>query len=163
MSKRWQTQWRVTCVKEHPFHTSVTFGTKTEIKKVRKRSRKFHDKKPIIQRRILSEWAIPTQPKNLKGDRDGGTFDYELDGARLNAQMSRVYGAMKDGRWYSLDDISAVTGDNLQSISARIRDFRKEKFGSHIVNRERSEESAGLWFYQLIWNDTIPVPEEEVE
>lgn len=160
MNKRWHTQWRVTCSKEHSHHTSLTFDRKADIKRVRRHTHKRHGKKPIIQRRILSEWATPTQPKNLKGNRDGGTFDPELDTARLNAQMKRVYGVMKDEGWYSLSDISDITGDNYQSISARIRDFRKEKFGSHIVNRKRSKRSAGLWFYQLIWNDAIPDPEE---
>lgn len=94
---------------------------------------------------------------SLEQVRDGVTFDHDRDYARLNAQHIRVYMVMKDERWRSLHDISLLTGDPEASISARLRDFRKFRFGSHTVERRHVER--GLWEYRLIWNRDVPRPE----
>ena len=75
------------------------------------------------------------------------TWDEERDGDRIAAQRTRVWRVMLDRRWHTLGDISMTTGDPEASISARLRDFRKSKFGSHTVNRRFV--SRGLWEYQL--------------
>ncbi len=82
--------------------------------------------------------------------RDGATFQQARDGARLNAQHSRVWEAMADGVYRSLAQISAITGDPEASISARLRDFRKSRFGSHGIERRHVEN--GLWQYRLVIN-----------
>lgn len=79
---------------------------------------------------------------------DGETYVEERDQARLAAQIHRVFQCMKDGRWRSLQDISTITADPLQSISARLRDLRKERFGAHRV--ERRYKDAGLFEYRLV-------------
>lgn len=79
--------------------------------------------------------------------RDGATYDDERDGARLNAQHARVWAVMKDGAWRPLAAIAAACGDPEASVSARLRDFRKERFGSHDV--ERRYVVDGLWEYRL--------------
>jgi hypothetical protein len=82
---------------------------------------------------------------------DGVTFKPELDAKRLGAEMERVFNCVKDGSWRTLSEIRVVTGDPEASISARLRDFRKERFGSHIVNRRRrGDPKRGLFEYQLI-------------
>jgi hypothetical protein len=55
---------------------------------------------------------------------------------------------MADGDWRTLHEISARTSDPLQSISARLRDFRKQKFGGHTL--ERRNISGGLFEYRLV-------------
>jgi len=95
----------------------------------------------------------------LDGDRGGETFDHDRDYARLNAQHRRVYEAMKEPRWMTLSEVSEITEDPEASISARLRDFRKDKFGHHYVGRNYVGD--GLWEYLLIWNPSVPVPEEE--
>ncbi len=97
----------------------------------------------------------------LEGDRDGETYEPERDYARLNAQHLRVYEAMKDIEWKTLRQVSIITGDPEASISARLRDFRKKKFGGHFVGRHHVE--GGLWEYLLIWNPLVPRPEEGEE
>jgi hypothetical protein len=100
----------------------------------------------------------PDHPEELlEGDRDGHTYDHEKDYARLNAQHRRVYRVMSSGAWYTLAEISDQTGDPEASISARIRDFRKARFGGHTVERRRHEDT-GLWLYRLIWNPDVPQP-----
>lgn len=85
------------------------------------------------------------------GPRDGETFDSTLDGPRLNEQARRVFELMSDGVWRTLAEIADATGSPTQSVSARLRDFRKREFGAHTVNRRRrGEASAGVWEYQLI-------------
>ena len=55
---------------------------------------------------------------------------------------------MSDGNWRSLRAIENETGYPQASVSARLRDFRKAKFGGHTVERKRIE--GGLFVYRLI-------------
>ena len=74
----------------------------------------------------------------------------DLDRHRIRLQLDRVRAVMKDGGWRTLWEIQARTPlDWVQSISARLRDFRKERFGGHTVRR-RLREAPGLFEYQLI-------------
>lgn len=79
---------------------------------------------------------------------DGDTFVPERDQKRLTLQHCRVLALMRDGQWRSLGEIRAVTGDPEASVSARLRDLRKPKFGGHTVNRKFI--CKGLWVYQVI-------------
>lgn len=78
---------------------------------------------------------------------DGITFSHDRDGPRLNAQLRRVRDLMLDGRWRTLADIAAATGDPEASVSARLRDLRKPKHGGYTVDREYVER--GLWRYRI--------------
>jgi len=90
----------------------------------------------------------PFDPSSVP--HDGQTFDSALDGERLNAQTKRVYSLMSDGNWRTLREISAAVGDPEASVSARLRDLRKPKFGAFIVDRRRrGEPSLGIWEYRL--------------
>jgi hypothetical protein len=81
---------------------------------------------------------------------DGADYSPKHDQVRLAKQTLRVFSAMKDGKWRTLGEIAALTGDPEASISARLRDLRKERFGGHTVNRRnRGERSHGLFEYQL--------------
>ncbi len=84
---------------------------------------------------------------SLDGPRDGVTFVPERDEVRLNRQARCVFMLMRDGHWRSLAQISMITGEPEASISARLRDFRKAKFGGHLV--ERRHVGSGLWEYRL--------------
>lgn len=82
---------------------------------------------------------------------DGATFDPETDCARLMSLLARVESLMRDGQWRTLSEISRITCGSEASVSARLRDLRKEKFGGHIVERRRrGPPEAGLWEYRLI-------------
>lgn len=87
---------------------------------------------------------------------DGKTFDAELDESRLKAQLERVKRVMGDGQWRTLDEIAEATKDHLQSISARLRDLRKPKFGGWLVDRRRRKglEEKGVFEYRVVLPDT---------
>jgi hypothetical protein len=81
---------------------------------------------------------------------DGKTYSSEFDHERLGKQMQEVYLLMKDGGWRTLAEIEKATGYSVASISARLRDLRKKKFGSHTVERQaRGDRSSGLFEYRL--------------
>ncbi len=90
---------------------------------------------------------MPTLKKN---HRDGDTYQAELDFNRLNNQAEEIFEIMSDSKLRTLADIAYSTGYGEASVSARLRDFRKEKFGSHTVNRFR--DIKGKFLYQLIIN-----------
>lgn len=88
----------------------------------------------------------------LDGPRDGATFDPGIDTIRLNDQMRRVADVMGDSRWRTLAEIAEVTGDPEASVSARLRDFRKPRFGALAVHRRR-RDGKGLYEYRLTLPD----------
>ncbi len=80
---------------------------------------------------------------------DGPGVD-EADTSRLAKQLVQVRVLMADGNWRALFEISELLGYPEASISARIRDLRKARFGSHTVESRR--RSQGLHEYRLILN-----------
>lgn len=83
---------------------------------------------------------------SLAGRRDGRTFDPFTDTQRLNDQMRRVFEVMRDSSWRTLREIADLTGDPEASVSARLRDLRKPRFGSLVVSRRR-RNGKGLHEY----------------
>lgn len=81
---------------------------------------------------------------------DGKTYDPERDEERLKTQLFSVWGLMQDGQWRTLEEISNSVCCPEASVSARLRDFRKRKFGGHTV--ERAYVRRGLFKYRLIPN-----------
>lgn len=80
--------------------------------------------------------------------RDGKTFNLSRDGVRLDGQHARIFALMRDGQWRTLKQISEATREPEASISARLRDYRKPRFGSHLVERRHLRD--GLYEYRLI-------------
>jgi len=81
---------------------------------------------------------------------DGETIDIERDDDRLRCQLRAVQTLMTDGCWRTLLDIAGQCGypeSSTPGISARLRDLRKSKFGSHTV--ERRYLHGGLWQYRV--------------
>lgn len=86
-------------------------------------------------------------PPSVHGDRDGETFDRARDGMRLNAQAAAVYSYMQHGEWRTLADIAAAVKAPEASVSARLRDLRKPRFGGFQV--ERRYIANGQYQYRL--------------
>lgn len=81
-------------------------------------------------------------------DFDGKTYEQPLDQVRLSGLMLRVWRVVEDGQWHSLAELAKLTGGTEASVSARLRDLRKPRFGSHVVERRRVKET-GLFLYRL--------------
>ena len=80
---------------------------------------------------------------------DGETYEPVRDQKRLSGQLLRVYEAMKDGNWHTIMELAERAHGSPQSISARIRDLRKDRFGAHDVERKRDSVREGVWLYRL--------------
>ena len=80
---------------------------------------------------------------------DGKTFDPDLDGERLRTLLMRVHRLMHDGEWRTLQRIVLACGGSEASVSARLRDLRKAKWGAHTVERRRHPDGHGLWLYRV--------------
>jgi len=85
---------------------------------------------------------------------DGNTYDANRDQDRLENQLDATFNIMNDGRWRTIPELTALVSLRIrrevttQSVSARLRDFRKEKFGGHRVDRESL--GGGVFQYRLI-------------
>lgn len=80
---------------------------------------------------------------------DGKTFYPAIDGVRLTTQLTAVFDFMSDGMWRTLKQISSEVGSPESSISARLRDLRKPRFGQYTVDRRRMSEGAGTYEYRI--------------
>ena len=88
--------------------------------------------------------------QTLSFDFDGATYEFQFDHSRLSGQVARVFAFMAFGYWHTLDEIAAATGDPCQSVSARLRDLRKPRFGGHTIDRRRrGDPKDGLFEYRL--------------
>jgi len=93
---------------------------------------------------------------------DGPDYDAVLDEDRLTAQLSRVKRLMLDGRWRTLREISNSTLDPPASVSARLRDLRKSRFGAYLVERRRRGPGIrGLFEYRVVAPAELHPPLEE--
>ena len=82
---------------------------------------------------------------------DGSTFDAQ-DGERLGTLQQRVYRLMRDGRWRTLRVIANEAGGTEAIVSARLRDFRKDKFRESfpdVADVDRRRVDGGLHEYRL--------------
>jgi hypothetical protein len=82
-------------------------------------------------------------------DFGGATYDRERDGERLSGQLRRVFDLMRDGEWRRLHEIEEAVGGSATSVSARLRDLRKSKFGGFTVET-RAPKDGGSWWYRLV-------------
>jgi len=80
----------------------------------------------------------------------GETFDEALDGDRLRKQLAKVRAIMSDGQWRTLKQLAAAAEAPEASVSARLRDLRKKKFGGFTVDRQRVPNGNGLHRYRLL-------------
>ena len=84
----------------------------------------------------------------------GVTYDEELDGKRLGKQLDTVRARLLDiGDWLTLAEMEAVFAYQYPqaSISARLRDLRKPKFGGFVVERRRRHEAErGIFEYRVV-------------
>lgn len=100
--------------------------------------------------------------EHLLGHRDGETYDAKRDRARLNRQALAVYDLMQDQRWRTLAEIAERTHEPEASVSARLRDLRKPRFGAYVVEREYAGD--GQWRYRVLPPETTePVQLELLE
>lgn len=83
----------------------------------------------------------------------GIVYEHRRDSLRLTNQIIRIICLMRDAKWRTLKEISELTGDPEASVSAQLRHLRKERFGSHIVNKRLRDNWPNTWEYQLLWND----------
>ena len=84
-------------------------------------------------------------------DFDGETYEPEFDKPRLNTLLGKVFVLMEDRQYRTLSEIQSVVACGSEaSISARLRDLRKPRFGGYEVDRRRrGKETKGLFEYQL--------------
>jgi len=87
---------------------------------------------------------------------DGAVYDSKKDWARLSGQILRIWRIIQDGKWRTVEEINSRIMvehshyDPECSISAQLRNLRKERFGGHIIEkRRRGEEESALWEYRL--------------
>lgn len=90
----------------------------------------------------LAELATPT-PRTF----DGATFNRSRDGERLAKQYERVRDLMLDGNERTLATIASMLGLPEASVSARLRDLRKPRFGGYnVISRNAG---GGRWVYRV--------------
>jgi hypothetical protein len=81
----------------------------------------------------------------------GNTYVAKRDKSRLTKQLDTVrnYMCQNRGVWFTLDALNTLIPEAHQtSISARVRDLRKNQFGGYTI--ERRYAGGGLFEYRLL-------------
>lgn len=86
---------------------------------------------------------------------NGQDYNHKRDSQRLTHQFESIFKFMSDGVFRSLAEIEAHFEYRYpqSSISAQLRHMRKERFGSHKINK--TYLGGGLYKYQLEVNNGI--------
>ena len=103
-----------------------------------------------MKKETTTQTSVDAQ-KELYFEFVGSDYEKERDYERLKDQYKTIFSLMSDGNWRTLGQISQITKHPPASISAQLRHARKNKFGSHEVNKKYLGE--GLYSYQLIVNN----------
>lgn len=83
---------------------------------------------------------------------DGRTYDPALDKERLSSLLAKVYWTLRNHpeTWFTLSELYVRCGGSEAGLSARLRDLRKAKFGSHVIAmRRRGDPKRGIFEYRL--------------
>ena len=86
----------------------------------------------------------------MRIDKDflGATYLESRDRSRLFRQLDAVKALMQsDYDWHTLEEISVVTQAPQASVSARLRDLRRERHGGHTILRQYA--GNGLFRYRM--------------
>jgi hypothetical protein len=90
------------------------------------------------------------------GPINSPAYERPIDDSRILPQRERVLQFMlriaeinRGAKWLTLREVSDALGFPEASISARFRDFRKNKFGAYEVDRRRRVEQKGTWEYRV--------------
>ena len=99
--------------------------------------------------------TLPSPPRAKAFD--GKTYSADDDHKRLRGQLWRVFQLMSDGKFRTLAEIAEHAEGSEAACSARLRDLRKEKYGSREIERRRV--AGGLWEYRMkpVSNTTLIV------
>ena len=81
---------------------------------------------------------------------DGATFDFARDSVCLTGQLLAVYKLMQDGQYRTLRRIAEAVGGSEASVSARLRDLRKPRYGKLKIDRRAVAEWSRLYEYALV-------------
>ena len=81
---------------------------------------------------------------------DGSDYKPVRDDNRLTSQLLRIWEVVRHGGWWTLNQIATRTGEPAPSVSAQLRHLRKERFGSHQVDKRYT--SDGLYEYRVTPN-----------
>lgn len=73
---------------------------------------------------------------------------YDIEGRQLKGSHQKIYDAMKDGEWRTLDWLSKKVNMTGSGASACLRNLRMPKFGSYVV--ERRHVKGFLYEYRLV-------------
>lgn len=79
---------------------------------------------------------------------DGHNEQEASQDTRLVSQLERVYRLMCNGTGWTLEDLSLAANAPTSSVSSRIRDLRKPRFGGNII--QRVHEHGGIYTYWLV-------------
>ena len=63
-------------------------------------------------------------------------------------QLDAVLNLMLDGRWRTLEQIATRLEQPIQSVSARLRDLRKRRYGGWNVSRQMGDEPR-VYLYKV--------------
>lgn len=85
---------------------------------------------------------------------DGAFYEKRKDFARLDRQIDRVFAAVQNGKWTTVERIERLTNDPANSIQAQLRNLRKPENGGYTI---LSKRVGAIAHYKLMLENGEPV------
>jgi transcriptional antiterminator len=85
---------------------------------------------------------------NDSAEFDGDDYDSDRDKERLTKQRDKIRMYMEGRNYLTVKEVAEVLNYPENSVSAQMRNLRKEKFGGRIVHREYF--GNGLYKFKLM-------------
>lgn len=91
-----------------------------------------------------------TRQRGPRFSYDDQGYDPALDRCPMTGQIRRLWAFMRDGQWRTLHRIALAIGYLESSVSANLRNLRKQKYGGFTVNKRIGKNGFGWWWeYQM--------------
>lgn len=100
----------------------------------------------MTQLDLLKPITMPGDPLHIL-KFEGATIDHDRDAVRLTGLALRVRTHMADRAWHTLRELADACGGSEGGCGARLRDFRKGRYGNQTV--ERRNVGGGVWEYSM--------------
>jgi hypothetical protein len=79
----------------------------------------------------------------------GSTFDHKRDAADFRCQLDRTRGIMLGGGWHTLEYLASEVGCSEATVSARLRDLRKPRYGAYNIEKRVKVGTKRVYEYRM--------------
>lgn len=115
--------------------------------------REIHTQSPVNVDDLVAEVCKqPPEPETMTPLERFDQHEPPRAYGELKVSHHNILNVMRD-EWWTIHDVAEATGYSESSASALMRDFRKDKFGGHAL--ERRHVDGNLYAYRIVLRSAV--------